>query len=81
MTKIAIFNISVINNELWKENITSYCNKYHQYYKINNHLLNELAEQKKITTIYDIINPGPGLGQTQACLSKLSMSHDYSGTY
>ena len=26
-------------------------------------------------------NPGPGLGQTQTCLYKLNMSHDYSGTY
>ena len=50
-------------------------------YKRNNHLLTELAEQKKTTTTYDVGNPGPGLGQTHKCLHKLNMSHDYSVTY
>ena len=50
-------------------------------YKMSNHLLTELAEQNKTTRTYDVGNPGTGLGQTQTCLHKLNMSHDYSVTY
>jgi hypothetical protein len=32
--------------------------------KMNNHLSYLLAEQKKNTSIYEVENPGPGLGQT-----------------
>jgi hypothetical protein len=31
---------------------------------MNNHLSYLLAEQKKNTSIYEVENPGPGLGQT-----------------
>jgi hypothetical protein len=34
--------------------------------KTNNHLSPQLIEQKN-TMIYDIGNPGPGLGQAQIC--------------
>jgi len=63
---IEIFNITNIN--LWKENLNSYGQQFHQYQQNEQSPLtsNRWKFKKKIMT-YGIGNPGPGLGQTQKC--------------
>ena len=42
--------------------------------KTNNHLSPELLDYKKKTRTYDVVNPGPGLGQAQKCGGVISVN-------